>query len=414
VSNMQMKSAVTIVVVMILLFGCTSTDLPKNPNEALKDVNELVSGKTKETIKEKPEQPTNIQKVLIFAKPAIVFIKTDLEGDVTLPEAQLDAYGNLVPAATTYSEKYKVSYLGSGFTISNDGYIITNAHVVRTDEDVEQDLLTASAQQELAYSIQSFYNTYGEEPTNKEIGQLNELLTNYIEQYGKVKKSTRTVSVIIGANAPGVAVPPKQYIASIRKIGDSDLGGVDFAILKLDQTNMPAIKLGDSDKMQAAAQVYAVGYPGIVTSETGTGGVFSMETITEPTITSGVITSKKTTNKGITVLGIDASIKGGNSGGPSFNDKGEVIGVNTFGFSEEETYNYILPSNLLKDFIKEANVENTQGPVDEHYKKGLEYYWEGEYSKAKEELEIVKNLYPGHPYLQKDLTMVQEKLLKTE
>ncbi len=356
--------------------------------------------------------PNTPQEVLTFAKPAVVLIVTDIAGTVTLPEVETDPVtGSLRPSITTYSTDYTQTYLGSGFIISPDGYIVTNAHVVRTDKDIEADLFEVATLTELQYAIDSYYYTYGYEMTDDQITSTYYILQDYINQNGRLDSPKRIVTVVMGANAAGA--PPQQYTANVRKIGDSTIGGLDLSILKVDQSNLPTVKLGDSNAVDAASPVYAVGYPGIITEATGGGGVFQLSSVTEPTLTSGVITSRRVTNEGITVLGVDASIKGGNSGGPSFNEKGEVIGVNTFGFGADETYNFILPSNLLKDFLREANVVNSQGAVDEHYQKGLQYYWDGNYAQAKVELEIVKNLYPAHPYVGQYLTSVQERLVST-
>lgn len=404
---MKLQSIFVILFMIVVLFGCA-----QQQQAAVEGTGNITVNVTPPAAKIKPDQPSDIQRVFIFAKPAVVFVKTDIEGDVTLPEAEADPYtGSIRPAATTYSRRYRQTFFGSGFIVSPSGYIITNAHVVGTDRDVEKYLLDASIEAELETAVTVYAEENGIPPSREIIAMFNQILSDYVKQYGKVENEQRKVTVIIGANVPGVAIPPKEHIANVRKIGDSDIGGLDLALLKVEQNNLPTVKLGDSDKVQTAAQVYAVGYPGIVTLATGEGGVFSIDSITEPTLTSGIITSRRVTNKGISVMGIDASIKGGNSGGPSLDSNGDVIGVNTFGFTGGETYNFILPSNLVRNFVNEAGVVNMDGPVDRHYKKGLEYYWDGEYVKAKEEMEIVKNLYPGHPYVHQYLTLVQERLI---
>jgi serine protease Do len=95
----------------------------------------------------------------------------------------------------------------------------------------------------------------------------------------------------------------------------------DLALLKVEPTKpLPAVKWGDSDKSRVGDWVVAIGNP------FGLGG----------TVTAGIISARKRNiNSGDydSFLQTDASINRGNSGGPMFNLKGEVIGVNTAIFS---------------------------------------------------------------------------------
>ena len=92
---------------------------------------------------------------------------------------------------------------------------------------------------------------------------------------------------------------------------------VDIALLKVD-TDKPlqAVRWGDSDKLRIGDQVFAIGNP------LGVG----------ETVTSGIISAL---NRDILVspyddfIQTDAAINHGNSGGPLFDTRGEVIGINT-------------------------------------------------------------------------------------
>jgi len=91
----------------------------------------------------------------------------------------------------------------------------------------------------------------------------------------------------------------------------------DLAVIKIDGTNLPTAKLGDSDDLEVGESVMAIGDP------------FSLE----QTITAGIVSAKGRSQVGVTdyedFIQTDASINPGNSGGPLINLKGEVIGVNT-------------------------------------------------------------------------------------
>ena len=110
-----------------------------------------------------------------------------------------------------------------------------------------------------------------------------------------------------------VKVNSKEYKAKV--IGSDRYS--DIAVLKIESTDtFVPVNFGDSDKARVGDWVVAIGNP------FGLGG----------TVTSGIISAR---NRDINLtryddfIQTDASINQGNSGGPLFNLKGEVIGINT-------------------------------------------------------------------------------------
>ena len=96
----------------------------------------------------------------------------------------------------------------------------------------------------------------------------------------------------------------------------------DLALLKIEATDLPFVKLGKSNDLIVGDQVVAIGNPlGELTN----------------TLTVGYISAKErdvtTDGSIINMLQTDAAINPGNSGGPLFNMKGEVIGITTAKYS---------------------------------------------------------------------------------
>jgi serine protease Do len=95
----------------------------------------------------------------------------------------------------------------------------------------------------------------------------------------------------------------------------------DLALLKIESpTPLPSVKFGDSDKARVGDWVFAVGNP------FGLGG----------TVTKGIISARgRPVEEGnyVDFLQVDASINRGNSGGPTFDLDGNVIGINTVIYS---------------------------------------------------------------------------------
>lgn len=113
---------------------------------------------------------------------------------------------------------------------------------------------------------------------------------------------------------------------------------LDLAVLKVDEPGLQALKLGDSDAVQAGDFVLAVGNP------------FGFD----ETVTDGIISSKGRPNRvdGFgDYLQTNAAINPGNSGGPLINLSGEVVGINTAIISRSggsQGIGFAIPSNTVK------------------------------------------------------------------
>ena len=145
---------------------------------------------------------------------------------------------------------------GSGFIVSNDGYILTNAHVVRGADEVEVKLID------------------------------------------KRKFSAK----VIGADSR-----------------------TDVAVIKITANKLPAVKLGDPAKLRVGEAVAAIGSP------------FGFEN----SVTAGIVSAKGRslpTESYVPYIQTDVAVNPGNSGGPLFNMKGEVIGINSQIYSRSGGY----------------------------------------------------------------------------
>ena len=169
--------------------------------------------------------------------------------------------------------------LGSGFIISADGYVITNAHVVQRADEVTVTL------------------------TDK-----------------------------------------REFKAKV--IGTDER--TDVAVLKIDTTGLPKLTIGDSDKVRVGEWVLAIGSP------------FGFEN----TVTAGIVSAKsRDTGDFVPFIQTDAAVNPGNSGGPLFNTKGEVIGINSQIFSGSGGYlgiSFAIPvntaMNVANQLIKTGKV----------------------------------------------------------
>jgi len=313
------------------------------------------------------------ERLAMYSKPAVVRIIDGAAGQILF---QPPGYQGQV---------YNVSAigLGSGFFISSNGYIATNAHVVSMTHDGED-----KAKQTLFYQlVQQIARQYGKDPRS--------LNTQLIDQYSQLQSFQLYHHVIIpdGSSFP---FEIKQYGAPT---GESNDQGKDVAVIKIEVKNAPILKLADSDKVQLQDHVTVIGYPGA--ADTFNTGTLSSRSALEATINDGKISAKKTATSGAPILQTNTAATHGNSGGPVINDANEVIGLLTFrgdtvNGQEVSGFSFIVPSNTVNEYVKAAGASNTEGPTDTSYHEGLDLYWNQYYSSAIPKFQEVKQLFPQH------------------
>ncbi len=145
---------------------------------------------------------------------------------------------------------------GSGFIVSSDGYILTNAHVVEGTDEV-------------------------------------------------------TVKL----------VDRREYQAKVIGIDDR----TDVAVIKIDARGLPVVRFGDVSKLRPGQWVVAIGSP------------FDFDN----SVTAGIISAlgrPLPSDNYVSFIQTDVPVNPGNSGGPLFNVKGEVIGINSQIFSQTGGY----------------------------------------------------------------------------
>lgn len=122
--------------------------------------------------------------------------------------------------------------------------------------------------------------------------------------------------------------------------------GRDLALLKIQPKKLlKALRLGDSDQMTAGDQVTAIGNPLGVFDYSVSSGLVSQ---VRPVCTAQ---EEKCPPGGLTLLQISAPISQGSSGGPLFNQFGEVIGVTTLIIAQGQSINFAVPGNYLKPLV---------------------------------------------------------------
>lgn len=251
---------------------------------------------------------------------------------------------------------------GTGFIITPDGYIITNAHVVLAGENINQ-LLFDSLKKQLLISwtneIMPRYNI-PDQDKDQIIQIITKKLLEYILNNGRIAGVNINYLVNSGTVSPGEDIKTNGWPATVMIKGTSEIidggkitWGRDVAILKVEESNLQTVTLGDSSNVRTGQTIYIIGYPGGPDRY----GSFEVKSELEPSMTRGTVSAVKTLTTGIDVIQTDTRIEHGNSGGPAYNEKGEVIGIATFFLPD--VANYLMTINLAKEFMRQINVVGT-------------------------------------------------------
>lgn len=227
-------------------------------------------------------QPVDLTYAAEKALPCVVHIKYLQNAKVQEVEAQGDPFGDMFDPFGWFGQrgqgqKRKVQTpkkegAGSGVIISQDGYIVTNNHVV---EGADELTVTLNDNREFSARI---------------IG---------------TDKST------------------------------------DLALIKVNATDLPAIKVISSDDIKVGEWVLAIGHP------------FNLRA----TVTAGIVSAKARSlgaNGVEAFIQTDAAINAGNSGGALVNTKGELVGINAMLYSQTGNftgYGFAIPTTIMNKVV---------------------------------------------------------------
>lgn len=187
-------------------------------------------------------------------------------------------------------------------------------------------------------------NTISEVTQNTFFGQQS----GYVEGIGSGSIVTEDGYIVTNSHVVSNGnVSQINVLFSDGKTSEADLvwndAALDLAIIKVKKKNLPAIELGDSDKVGIGDKAIAIGNPlGFELQSTVTSGIIS-----------GLNRSVKF-NTGVSMDGLmqtDAAINSGNSGGALLNTNGELIGINTAKAGNSDGIGFAIPINIVKPVI---------------------------------------------------------------
>ena len=163
----------------------------------------------------------------------------------------------------------------------------------------------------------------------------------FIDDQGYVLTGTHVVKN--GDEITVSTTDQKEYVAEL--IGMDER--TDVALLKINKKGTPAIKIGDSDKLEVGDWVLAIGSP-FGFDYTATKGIVSAVSRSLP---DGAY---------VPFIQTDAAVNPGSSGGPLFNLKGEVVGMNSQIYSRTGFFNglsFAIPINTAMHIAEQLKTK---------------------------------------------------------
>jgi S1-C subfamily serine protease len=326
---------------------------------------------------------------------------------------QIDKY--MMRGTELLSEELNTTMVGSGFIITPDGYVVTNAHVVDEKDDATRQRFAEQAFQKIMeQDIKDLEKGVGRELTDEEKKDLTNANSWYFSQTLEVGQIKKEFSVVLGISGEGGNIEPIIIPAKL-VIQGAAIPGKDVAILKLQRKHeYPTVRIGDDKEMRVGDQVYALGYPAVATFHP----LISEESISEATLTRGLVSAKKNMKDGWEVLQTDASITHGNSGGPVMSEYGEVIGLATFGSIDQQRgqevqgMNFIVPTTIVKEFIRKADIQPDMSDISLVFEEALDLYDAERFKKALAKFDEVKEMNPSFPFIDKYIRDTEVKIEK--
>jgi hypothetical protein len=140
--------------------------------------------------------------------------------------------------------------------------------------------------------------------------------------------------VIGSARQATVVLADGREFKQIEVINHDDVH--DLLLLRVPAKHLVPLTLGDSSKVKVGERVVAIGHP------LGLGN----------TVSDGLVSAVRKINPQLTVLQVSAPISQGSSGGPLFNEAGEVIGISTLIVTQGQNLNFGMPVNQLKAMLR--------------------------------------------------------------
>jgi serine protease Do len=338
--------------------------------------------------------------------------KADSSGIIYTSEQKLDIvlqeinnHPNLFFKATLdyIKEPEEITSNGTGFLVTEDGYVATNCHLIDRDNAfIRRQFFLSAFQQITEANISALENAWATKFSEQ---QKSILYNTYASVYARLfsialydlkKEIYVEYSVDTDKGTTGSVKKSAHVI-----IKGQPMPGKDIAILKIEgDSTLPTLKIAQDELPKVGEQLFVYGFPSPVTNN----NYLASESAIEPTLTTGIVSALKKSVAGWPLIQMDANINRGSSGGPVCNERGEVVGLTTFGSIENSGglaagLNFAIPVSILQEFLDSAGVIAHTGQTSQLFGEAVVLYDRGYFQDAIKKFAEVKELNPRFPGL---------------
>ncbi|OIO33457.1 MAG: hypothetical protein COZ49_03895 [Candidatus Yonathbacteria bacterium CG_4_10_14_3_um_filter_47_65] len=314
--------------------------------------------------------------IIAKTEPGVVRILFDIKGDIvvepfdfetkTLKFVSLGLKKETIPIDTTFS--------GTGFVVSPDGYIVTNAHVV-TPDTIRPTLLMSLFQSVLFQKVlnkeisENDIKTVVDRFTSEDLAQREQRAKEGMK-FIVFKDIKTTITVFNPATKAANLDGYRKDGFPATMVGypiDYIFNDKDVAIIHIDKTNLPALSLAEKSSIEKGDKLYTFGFP--ATADINDDDLLSA------TFTNGSVSSyKDSSHKDFKIIQTNAKIAEGSSGSPMLNDRGEVVGIITYQSGDQsvgDNFGFAIPMEVTRGLLTDKNVTVGRGEYQRNLEQGL-------------------------------------------
>ncbi len=353
--------------------------------------------------------------------------RIDSSGAIYTPEQKLDIVltqirdnpNRFFKASFDYiKQPEEITSSGTGFLITGDGYVATNCHLIDRDKAfIRRQFILSAFQQITEANIAAFESAWATRFSDQ---QRSVLYNTYASVYSRLFSMAlydlkKEIFIEYSADSQsGATMSIKKIAHTIIK--GQPMPGKDIAILKMDgDSALPTLKIARDDLPRVGEQLFVYGFPGPVTNN----NYVSSESAIEPTLTTGIVSALKKSVEGWPLIQMDANINRGSSGGPVCNEKGEVVGLTTFGSIENSGglaagLNFAIPVSILEEYLDSADVIAHPSDVSLIFEDAVIFYDRENYKEALRKFQQVKEINKNFPGLSAYILDSQKRLAQND
>lgn len=308
----------------------------------------------------------------------------------------------------------QITATGTGFFLTGDGYVATNCHLIeRENAFIRRQFILSAFRQITEANISALESAWATTFTEQQRGSLyNTFASVYSRLLSMVLYDLKKNIFVVYRSDKEDRGPGIEEKAAAIVVKGRPMPGKDIAILKIETgKEMPVLLVSDARLPRVGEQLFVYGYPGPATNN----DFVSVESAIEPTLTSGIVSALKKSVGGWPIIQMDANINHGSSGGPVINERGEVIGLTTFGSLENSGglaagLNFAIPVAILDEYLDSAGITPVEGKATLLFSDGLSFFEKQHYRTALKKFEAVSQLNKNYPGIYAHIAACKENI----